>query len=119
VKRTFTSAVFPLSKSVQSGPPYLFIPGVIFIVVVLCASGFTSSVSFSGTVYPSFQDFGVVSADLDRDGLPDMAIAGGAIISVFLATSPGKFGAEADYSLPGFNNPNNLLAADFKWRWRP
>ncbi|MEY2395241.1 MAG: hypothetical protein QOF94_1586, partial [Acidobacteriaceae bacterium] len=66
-----------------------------------------------GTAYPSFQDFGVVSADLNRDGLPDMAIAGGAIISVFLATSPGTFGAEADYSLPGSNNPNNLLAADF------
>jgi hypothetical protein len=51
---------------------------------------------------------------LNRDGLPDIAIAGEAMISLFLATGPGKFGAKVDYPVPTApDNLRNLLAADF------
>jgi len=97
-------------RSLSSGP------AVALIVVTLCAPGFTASVSFSGTPYPTpGLPAGVVSADLDRDGLPDIAFAqnffSGSTVSVFLAKSPGKFGPEADYPVP--KGSLDLLAADF------
>jgi hypothetical protein len=91
-----------------------FVPGVILVVVVLCGTGFTAGVGFSGTDYSTQSVGSVVSADLNRDGLPDMAIAGEAMISLFLATGPGKFGAKADYPIPAAPSAlRNLLAADF------
>ena len=115
VRQTFDpNGVFPLveERPVRS---LSFVAGVILVVVVLCGTGFTASVSFSGTDYSTQSVGSVVSADLNRDGLPDMAIAGEAMISVFLATGPGKFGATVDYPVPTApDNLRNLLAADFK-----
>ena len=63
------------------------------LVLLLQASAFSAGVSFSGVLYetPDTPN-GVVSADLNRDGLPDLATAS-SVVSVFLATSPGHFGA--------------------------
>lgn len=71
------------------------------------------TVSFSGTFHnaPGFPN-GVISADLNRDGLPDIAISSGGAVSVYLATSPGVFGAESDYSVSGASDLQGILAAD-------
>ena len=53
---------------------------------------------------------------MNRDGLPDMIIAdtqGPTVgVSVFLATTPGHFGAEKMYTLSTATNPDLPLAAD-------
>jgi hypothetical protein len=92
-----------------------FLPGVILVVVFMCGTGFTASISSSGTDYSTQSVGSVVSADLNRDGLPSMAIAGEAMISRFLASGPGKFGAKkADYSVPTAPNIlRNLPAPAF------
>lgn len=80
---------------------------------VLAAMPASAGVSFTGTFYNAPNDpNGVVSADFDRDGLPDMAVASGNTISVYLATSPGKFGAEKDYIVSSTAFLGNLIAAD-------
>ena len=77
-----------------------------------------ATVSFSSTSYPtsSFGPGGVVSADVNRDGRPDMIIAdsqGPSVgVSVFLATTPGHFGAEKMYTIATATNPDSPLAAD-------
>src|SRR5215467_13519697 len=82
--------------------------------LVLVALRASADVTFSGTFYntPSNPN-GVVSADLDRDGLPDMAITSGNTVSVYLAPSAGNFGAEKDYKFFGNSALDSLLAADF------
>jgi hypothetical protein len=85
-----------------------------FVFVILAALPASAGVSFSGTLYNTPDNpNGVVSADLNRDGLPDMAIASDNMVSVYLATSPGNFGAEADYTVSGNDVLGNMLAADF------
>ena len=86
----------------------------VFIALMLCATVSTANVSFSGTFYSTADvSNGVVSADLNRDGLPDMVSAGGSTVSVYLATSAGNFGAETDYTVSGPSDLADLLAADF------
>src|SRR5215471_4848027 len=82
--------------------------------LVLVALRASADVTFSGTFYntPSNPN-GIVSADLDRDGLPDMAIASGNRVSVYLATTAGNFGAEKDYNFFGNSALGGLVAADF------
>lgn len=96
--------------------PLSFVPGAILLVALLPTTGFTAGVSFSGTPYPTAGlPAGVVSADLDRNGFPDIALVqnvfGGSTVSVFLAASPGKLGPEADYPVP--NGSFDLLGSDF------
>src|SRR3954462_4931204 len=89
------------------------------IVVILWANVSSASVTFSGTQYNAPGNGGTVSADLNRDGWPDVAVAGDwagqPVVAVLLATSSGQFGAETNYSLPpnGFSDASNVLAADF------
>jgi hypothetical protein len=64
-----------------------FVPGVLLVVVLLCGTGFTASVKFSRTDYDAQIVGSAVSADLNRDGLPDIAIAGEAMISLPLRIS--------------------------------
>jgi hypothetical protein len=87
---------------------------ILFALVILCALPAAASVSFSGTFYDTADvPNGVVSADLNRDGLPDVVSAGGSMVSVFLATSPGSFGAKTDYTVSGPSDLKDVLAADF------
>ena len=83
-----------------------------FALVLIAALPAAASVSFSGTYYhaPGSPN-GVISADLNRDGLPDIAIASGGV-AIYRASSPGVFGAETDYSVPGTNEVQGILAAD-------
>ena len=86
------------------------------VLAMFCSNAFAAGVSFSGTVYgySAGSSDGVVAADFNRDGLPDFASAGtqdGTGISVFLATSRGKFGARTAYPVP-IANPDNPVAAD-------
>ena len=82
--------------------------------VIFFALPAAASVSFSGTFYDTADvPNGVVSADLDRDGLPDMVSAGGSMVSVFLATSPGIFGVKTDYTVSGPSDLKDVLASDF------
>ena len=86
------------------------------IILCLCASGFAAGVSFSGTFYGNTRGSagGTVAADLNRDGLPDIAIAdtqSAPAISVLLATSPGVFNRQADYTVP-IQLPDSPVAAD-------
>src|SRR5437868_2790226 len=83
---------------------------------LMCTLAFGAGVSFSGAFYgyPAGSSGGVVSADFNRDGMPDFAVAGtqdNTGISVFLATSPGKFGARTAYPVSAVN-PDNPVAAD-------
>lgn len=89
-------------------------PYSLFVSLIFCSAAFAASVTFSGTLYDTtgFAN-GVISADLNRDGFPDIAVAGGSSVSVFLATSPGKFGAEVLYTVPGPSDLKDVLAADF------
>jgi hypothetical protein len=84
-----------------------------FAFVLVAALPASAGVSFSGTYYnaPGFPN-SVISADLNRDGLPDIAISSGGAVSVYLATSRGVFGAESDYSVSGASNLQGILAAD-------
>jgi len=83
---------------------------------LFCTAAFGAGVSFSGTFYgyPAGSSGGVVAADFNRDGLPDFAVAGtqdNTGISVFLATSPGKFGARTAYPVSA-QSPDQPIAAD-------
>ena len=88
------------------------------LLLALPIAGSAATVSFSSTSYPtsSFGPGGVVSADLNRDGRPDMIIADtqgpNVGVSVFMATTPGHFGAERMYLLTTATNPDSPLAAD-------
>jgi len=96
--------------------PYIIRLAALFLA--LSGASFAATVSFSSTSYPtsSFGPGGVLSADLNRDGWPDMIVAdtqGPAVgVSVFLATAPGHFGAEQTYSIATATNPESPLAAD-------
>ena len=80
---------------------------------ILVAMPASAGVSFSGTFYNSPNDANsVVAADLNRDGLPDMVVASGNTVSVYLATGAGNFGAEKDYIVASTAVLGNLTAAD-------
>jgi hypothetical protein len=53
----------------------------------------------------------LVVADLKRDGRPDLVVAKGGSVSVFLGTSPGRFGPRADYTVSSL--VSGVVAADF------
>src|SRR2546421_4617042 len=88
------------------------------LLLALPIAGSAATVSFSSTSYPtsSFGPGGVVSADLNRDGRPDMIIADtqgpNVGVSVFMATTPGHFGAERMYLITTATKPDSPLAAD-------
>src|SRR5437899_1983235 len=91
---------------------------LLIVVLASCAAAIAATVSFSASIYNtnSFGPGQVVSADMNRDGLPDMIVAdtqGPTVgVSVFLATTPGHFGAEKMYSISTATNPDLPLAAD-------
>lgn len=90
---------------------------VFAVALAMCPLSHGAGVAFSGTIYgntPGSSESGVVSADLNRDGLPDMAIAnpqGGNSVSVFLATAPGVFNQETDYPV-ATPSPESPVAVD-------
>lgn len=90
---------------------------VVALSLGTCPNSFGAGVAFSGTIYgntPGSSEGDVVSADLNRDGLPDMVIAnpqGGNSVSVFLATAPGVFNQEADYAI-ATPSPDSPVAVD-------
>src|SRR4051794_14158157 len=92
--------------------------GLLLLSLALCAAAEAATVSFSSTSYntTSGGPGGVVSADMNRDGLPDMIIADtqgpNVGVSVFLATTPGHFGAETMYPISTATNPDQPRAAD-------
>src|SRR5438477_9627681 len=92
--------------------------GLAIVVLVFCAAAIAATVSFSSNTYntSSFGPGQMVSADVNRDGLPDMIIADTQVpavgVSVFLATTPGHFGAEKMYVILTATNPDLPLAAD-------
>ena len=91
---------------------------LLIVVLGSCVAAIAATVSFSTTIYntSSFGPGQVVSADMNRDGLPDMVVADTQTtplgVSVFLATSPGHFGAEKLYPISTATNPDSPLAAD-------
>ncbi len=91
---------------------------LLIVVLASCAAAIAATVSFSTSIYNtnSFGPGQVFSADMNRDGLPDMIVAdtqGPTVgVSVFLATTPGRFGAEKMYSISRATNPDLPLAAD-------
>jgi len=81
---------------------------------VVCLPCFASAqLTFNTTTYPTGAAYGVTSADLNRDGLPDLAVGVGNTVQVFLATGPGAYGPHTDYPLPNSGAVTHIVAADF------
>jgi hypothetical protein len=65
----------------------------------------------SGFSYPE----GAVVADLNGDGIPDIASSASFLdkVSVFVGQGNGNFAAPVDFALPGYSAPWSLTAGDF------
>jgi len=87
-------------------------------IVVASTSSLAQTYLFREAEFPSgTQPFGVATADFNKDGLPDLAVANSAdnSVSVLLNRSRGKFSAKVDYAVAtaywvttgDFNNDSN------------
>src|SRR3954470_19532011 len=83
---------------------------------LLLAPGASASVTFTtGGPYTSAGNArAVTTADLNRDGLPDMVVTTSADkISVFLGTGAGAFGTKTDFATAASSVPVDAVTGDF------
>ena len=88
----------------------------LFVLASLCvAASFATNLSFQlpprdYAAGPS--PFAVTVADFNGDGIPDLAVSGGASVSILLGKGKGEFRSPVTYSTGGAQ-PWNIVAADF------
>lgn len=86
----------------------VFALSLLLVVVSVAAFG-QIKYTFS-SLTPSGDPFDVASADFNLDGNPDVVVATGLGVNVFLATAKGKFGSSDTYALPF--NPGHIETPD-------
>lgn len=94
----------------------MFVSRLLRLLTVLCllsGAGWaqltyktTSDTSFSGN--PD----GLAVADINRDGLPDVAVIDGSTVSILFNHGGGAFGPPHNTALPSGSSPMQMLAAD-------
>jgi FG-GAP-like repeat len=86
-----------------------------FTVSVLLGKGdgtFFPRVDYSLGPKPTTQaHLGLIVSDFNQDNIPDLAIAGGPNVTVFLGKGDGTFGPASHFST--LNGPESLVAGDF------
>ena len=95
------------SRSLQLTISFVLISFAIFLFQI---SASAQSANFTRTDYPFLGNNHIV-ADLNGDGIPDLAAAGGSVVGVMLGTGDGTFRPRVNY--PAGAQSQDLAAGDF------
>lgn len=83
---------------------------LVLVTIFATALSAQTNYNFTTLVQSGQQPFQIASADLNRDGLPDLVMTTNLAVDVFLAKGKGVFGAGKTYVLPF--NPSHVETPD-------